>query len=325
MLRRTAEVMKILAIVSVFVFSFASCSPDMFLPEKEDGESIPSSGIAAFQNHADIISTPIDDDLAFIQYNDNQPEFAEDDWNGGRYYIYLSELDEFGRVGVTQGLFDYEHFPDEERGSISSVTPTGWVNNSYSIVSGGYLLNRCHTLGHQFSGINAEPRALIAGTRFFNIEGNLPFENIVADHMKENNGSESEVMHQVLVRVTPDFYEDNLFCHGVIYEADCMQCDDIDFAVYMMNKQPGITIDYRTGDNWANDGESPIDTSVLPGATAYVYSRDSDKFHLPSCRFAVNMKEENRVDITAPYEWMVDKLELSPCGICNPYPVQLPA
>lgn len=129
----------------------------------------------------------------------------------------------------------------------------------------------------------------------------------------------------MLVRVTPDFYEDNLFCHGVIYEADCMQCDDIDFAVYMMNKQPGITIDYRTGDNWANDGESPIDTSVLPGATAYVYSRDSDKFHLPSCRFAVNMKEENRVDITAPYEWMVDKLELSPCGICNPYPVQQPA
>lgn len=316
----------ITALLLSIVFLFPSC--DMLLPffTGDGGKEISAEAPIEFRRHDDIISTAIGDDLAFVPYNDNVPVFSEEDWNDGVYYIKLSDLDYLGRVGVVQGLFDYDHFPEDDREEIGSVTPTGWEgnNNKYDFVSAEYIYNRCHLLGFQFSGLNAEKRNLMTGTRFFNIDANLEYENIIADHLEEYNGDkEGEEMHQVLIRVTPDFYQENLVAHGEIYEADCMQCDDIDFAVYMFNKQPGVTIDYRTGENWANDGEEPIDPSTLPNATEYVYSRDSDTFHLPTCRYAKNISDENRVEIKAPYEWMVDTLNLVPCGTCKPYPANL--
>ncbi len=308
---------RLLALFITLVLALTSCD---FLQTlfPEDNPDV-ATGDEAFLEHDDIISTPLDDDLAFVEYNGNEPRFSEEDWRDGKHYIALSDLDSLGRVGVVQGLFDAESFPDGERGDIDSVYPTGFDgnNNEYPFVSANYIYNRCHMLGHQFSGLNDDERNLLTGTRFFNMEGNLPFENIVTDHMEEFDGNEKP-LHHVLIRVTPDFHEDNLVVHGEIYEADCLECDDIDFAVYMFNKQPGVTIDYRTGENWANSDEAPVDPSTLPGATDYVYSRESDKFHLPSCRYAESMKEENRIDIKAPRDYMIDVLLLDPCGTCKP-------
>ncbi len=306
-----------LILLLVVLFFLSSCD---FL-SSFFGEDNPeaTTGVEAFERHDDIISTPLDDDLAFITYNNNEPSFSEDDWNNGEHYIELSELDSLGRVGVVQGLFDSEYLPDEDRGDINSVTPTGWSgnNNKYPFVSANYIYNRCHLLGFQFSGLNAEKRNLMTGTRFFNIEGNLTYENIVTDHMKTYDGK-AKPLHHVLIRVTPDFNGNNLLAHGEIYEADCMQCDSIDFAVYMFNKQPGVTIDYRTGKNWANTDETPVDPSTLPGATDYVYSSESDKFHLPSCRYADDIKAEYKIEVKAPRDYMIDTLGLIPCGTCKP-------
>ncbi len=300
------------------VLMFSSCDfLGSFLPAEEETETEATTGTEAFMNHDAVISTSMDDEVAFILYNDGEPAFDEEDVRDGTPYIELSDLDELGRVGVVQGLFDITSFPDDDREAIGSVYPTGFEgnNNTYSFLN--YIYNRCHLLGHQFSGLNADERNLITGTRFFNIEGNLAYENIVTDHMETFNGDDYP-KHQILIRVTPDFHEDNLLAHGEIYEADCLQCDDIDFAVYMFNKQPGVTIDYRTGQNWANTGEKPIDPSTLPGATDYVYSVSGTSFHLPSCWRIDTIAEENIVEIKAPRDYMIDALDLEPCGNCKP-------
>lgn len=309
----TISLLLLLASCSFLGIDFGGGKPD-------DTDTITAS-VEAFQNHEDVISTPMDDTLSYITINDDKPEFTEEDWNNGKYYIKLSELDSLGRVGVVQGLFDAEHMPEDDREEISSVTPTGWAgnNNKYSFVSANYIYNRCHLLGFQISGLNAEKRNLMTGTRFFNIDGNLAYENIIADHLTEMDGTNGEEKHQVLIRVTPDFYADNLVAHGEYYEADCLQCDDIDFSVYMFNKQPGVTIDYHTGRNWANDDDiAATDPSTLPGATDYVYSSIGDKFHVPSCRYADSISPEYRIEIKAPREWMTDTLKLNPCGVCKP-------
>lgn len=173
----------------------------------------------------------------------------------------------------------------------------------------------------QYSGLNDDERNLMSGTRSFNVDGMLPWENLIADHMREYDGEAGHELHQVLVRVTPDFEGDNLFAHGVIMEADCIQCDDVDYAYYIINWEPGVTIDYRTGENWAN-GEDVTppeeeDPSTLPDAVEYVLNTNSGTFHLPSCHHAESMSDANRREITAPRSWMVQQ-GYNPCGVCNP-------
>ncbi len=309
---------KLLLILSI-VLALSSC--DMLSGLLPDGEGSgtetvdPTTGTEAFTRHDAVISTPLDDEVAFIKYNGGKPSFTESDWNGGEYYIELNELDRLGRVPVVQGLFDHDHFPDEERGDIGSVTPTGWVNHSYDVVSGGYIYNRCHMLGHQFSGLNDDKRNLMTGTRFFNIEGMLTYENQIADHMKEEDGTNGE-MHQVLVRTTPDFSGDNLLAHGIIYEADCRQCDDIDFCVYIYNKQPGITIDYRTGENWLNTDNPPEEDITLEEAT-YILNTNTDRFHRLDCSGAPEPSSQN-YELTDKTREELIADGYSPCGTCNP-------
>ena len=296
-------------------FLLSSCDMFSFFFQEEEKPAA-ESGVDAFFSHEDVIETSFADDLAYVKYDDGIPDFSEADYNSGEYYIFLSELDDLGRVGVTQGLFDYEHFPTEERGSLSSVTPTGWHNRKYDSIP-GYLMNRCHTLGYQFSALGAEERALIAGTRFFNIEGNLPFENMISDHMRENNGDGGRKMHQVLVRVTPDFYEDNLFCHGVVYDADCIDCDDIDFSVYMFNKQPGIVIDYRTGENWESGEEQPVKEEVPLNEATYILNIESKYFHTLSCSNAPKEDSESR-ELTDKNRATLIAEGFVPCSRCKP-------
>lgn len=147
----------------------------------------------------------------YVVINNNIPEFSEDELTTTAYEKY-SKLDSLGRCGVAIASCGTEIMPTGERGSISNVYPSGWVQVKYSGISGGYLYNRCHLLGWQLSGENANNKNLITGTRYFNTEGMLPFENMVADYIKETN-------NHVAYRVTPIYEGDNLVCSGVQMEA----------------------------------------------------------------------------------------------------------
>ena len=242
-------------------------------------------------------------------YNRSEYEYAEEKG----YFIELSPLDEYGRVGMCWGLFDKDHMPDYERDNLDT-NPTGWHQNYYdpSIVPGGWLYSRSHLLAFQLSGLQDNPQNLMTGTRDFNNEGMLPYENITADHIKE------EDTHRILYRVTPDFGDGgNLLAYGVLIESDCLDCDDdADFCVYVHNIQTGITLDYTTGRNWLEDANIEAeDPSALPGAEEFIINTSNRRFHIPTCRYVQNMNEENKLEITAPKDWMTSR-GYDPCSAC---------
>ena len=240
----------------------------------------------------------------------NIPGFEESELTTEPFELF-DELDSLGRCGVTYANVCRELMPTEERGDISSVYPSGWDNNPYDFVDGRYVYNRCHLIGFQLTGENANKCNLITGTRYMNVQGMLPFENMVADHVKEEE-------HHVLYRVTPIFDGDNLVAAGVQMEALCVEChltpdedDNFFFNVYCYNVQPGVEIDYATGANWEAE-------KVYAGTEyTYVINTSSRKFHTQECENAVNMKEANRAEMTCTREEMIDK-GFSPAGCCNP-------
>ena len=179
----------------------------------------------------------------YVTINDNVPQFLETDLATSSYEYY-SDLDDLGRCGVVYACIGMDLMPTEERGNIGSVKPSGWHTVKYDIVDGKYLYNRCHLIGYQLSGENANVNNLITGTRYLNVEGMLPFENMVADYVKETG-------NHVLYRVAPVFEGDNLVASGVQIEAQSVedQGEGILFNVYCYNVQPGVTIDYATGDS----------------------------------------------------------------------------
>ena len=184
------------------------------------------------------------DGTPYVVLNDNQPSFTEEDMTDVSYEFY-SDLDELGRCGVTEACIGRDLMPTEKRGDISSVKPTGWVQNQYDFVDGKSLWNRCHLIGFQLAGENANECNLITGTRYLNVEGMLPFENLVADYVKETD-------NHVLYRVTPAFQGTELVARGVQMEAYSVEDsgDGVCFNVFCYNVQPGVEIDYATGDNW---------------------------------------------------------------------------
>lgn len=179
----------------------------------------------------------------YVTINDNVPQFLETDLATSSFEYY-SDLDDLGRCGVVYACIGTDLMPTEERGNIGAVKPSGWHTVKYDIVDGKYLYNRCHLIGYQLSGENANVNNLITGTRYLNVEGMLPFENMVADYVKETG-------NHVLYRVTPVFEGDNLVASGVQIEAQSVedQGEGILFNVYCYNVQPGVTIDYATGDS----------------------------------------------------------------------------
>lgn len=181
----------------------------------------------------------------FVTVNDNTPYFSEDDLTVDSFEYY-SDLDDLGRCGVAYACIGQDLMPTEKRGDISSVKPTGWVQHKYDFIDGKVLMNRCHLIGFQLAGENANPKNLVTGTRYMNVTGMLPFENMVADYVKETN-------EHVLYRVTPIFNGDNLVCNGVLMEAESVEDEgeSVLYNVFVYNVQPGVEIDYATGENWA--------------------------------------------------------------------------
>ena len=188
---------------------------------------------------------PFDGSTPYVILNDNVPFFTEDEITDVAFEEY-GELDGLGRCTIAFACIGIEIMPTEERGSIGTVKPSGWHTVKYDFISGKYLYNRCHLIGYQLSGENANKSNLITGTRFLNIEGMLPFENMVADYVKE---TENHVMY----RVTPIFEGDNLLADGVLIEAWSVEDngDGICFNIYAYNAQPGVRIDYATGESKA--------------------------------------------------------------------------
>ena len=202
-----------------------------------------SDNFISYTTSFDLDSIPEYSKDAYVVLNDNQPEFTEEDYKEAGYESY-SELDYLGRCGAAFANVGKETMPTETRGNISSVKPSGWKTAKYDDIDGKYLYNRCHLIGYQLTAENANEKNLITGTRYMNVEGMLPFENRVAEYVK-NTGK------HVLYRVTPIFEGENLVASGVQMEAKSVEDDGkgVCFNVYVYNVQPGITIDYLTGDS----------------------------------------------------------------------------
>lgn len=245
----------------------------------------------------------------FVVINDNQPEFSDEDLTT-KAYEYYSELDTYGRCGYTMACIGKELMPTEDRESISSVKPSGWVQAQYDIVDGKNLYNRCHLIGFQLTGENANERNLITGTRYLNIEGMLPFENMIADYIKET-------ANHVIYRVTPVYDGTDLVAKGVQLEAKSVedQGAGICFHVYAYNNQPGVVIDYATGNSWL-EGE-PEQTRSEAQTGQYILNTNSKKFHRADCGQAQDIKANNKEIFSGSREELIkDGYTASKC--CNP-------
>lgn len=269
---------------------------------------------------------------AYTSVNGNVPYFSAAELATQSFETY-SDLDSLGRCGVTYACIGKDLMPTEERGSIGMVKPTGWHTVRYDdLVDGKYLYNRCHLIGYQLTGENANTQNLITGTRYLNIEGMLPFENMVADYIQETN-------NHVLYRVTPIFEGNNLLANGVLMEGYSVEDKGagVSYCVFAYNVQPGIEIDYATGESKLADGaqqEEQKTATVTPtpspepekqepvtGSEAsqadYILNTNTKKFHYPTCSSVNDMKEKNKQEFFGTRDETI-ALGYSPCGRCKP-------
>lgn len=269
---------------------------------------------------------------AYISVNGNVPYFTAAELTTTSFETY-SDLDTLGRCGVTYACIGQDLMPTKERGSIGMVKPTGWHTVRYDdLVDGKYLYNRCHLIGYQLTGENTNTKNLITGTRYLNIEGMLPFENMVADYIQETN-------NHVLYRVTPIFEGNNLLANGVLMEGYSVEDKGagVSYCVFAYNVQPGIEIDYATGESKLADGaqqEEQKTATVTPtpspepekqepvtGSEAsqadYILNTNTKKFHYPTCSSVNDMKEKNKQEFFGTRDETI-ALGYSPCGRCKP-------
>ena len=316
--------------------------------DKVDG---PQEDLVNNNSYVSLDAIPAYDGKAYVAVNNNEPFFTDSDMTTTAFENY-SDLDSLGRCGVAYANICKDIMPTEERGKIGMIKPSGWHTVKYDVIKDRYLYNRCHLIGYQLAGENANPKNLITGTRYLNVEGMLPFENLVADYVN-NTGN------HVLYRVTPMFSGSNLVANGVLIEAKSVEDNGggILFNVYCYNVQPGVGINYENGDSWL-DGTTPqkqsaqTDTpknegsqssagsgageSGSSGSTTGSASSGSDSSAAENSA-ADSSNSETMVHITATgkkyhragcrtlkksdTEVTLDEAKsmgLSPCGICNP-------
>ena len=261
----------------------------------------------------------------FVEINNNQPLFTSINYEEG--FEYYSELDDLDRPQTAMALISKTTMPaeGEERGDIGMIKPVGWHTVQYPDVIGGnnepgYLYNRCHLIGWQLGAENANELNLITGTRYLNVTGMLPFENRIADYVKDNDG-------HVLYRVTPVYQDNNLLCDGVLLEAQSIENDDCVFCVFCYNVQPDIYIDYLNGDSeqLPLHIEESTETQSLtvnddPQTTAdYVLNTNTLKIHHPDCSSVEDIKPENRQDFNGTamdLENLIENQNYSYCQRC---------
>lgn len=301
----------------------------------DDYDKNEATGIAKFDpallNNSDYNSqfdyslVPAYRDFPYEVINNNQPFFTKDEMVVFPFETY-SQLDRLGRCGKAYANICMELMPTEERGPIGHIKPSGWHTVKYNdLIDGNYLYNRCHLIGYLLAGENDNECNLITGTRYLNIEGMLDFENKVANYVK-NTGC------HVLYRVTPVFVANELVARGVLMEGYSVEDDGqgICFNVFCYNVQPGIIIDYSTGDScrpdgttgywdysdeqtenanldideqeqqsetdfYANSSEADLSSEQQkPVEYRFIVNKKTGKIHYPECTSVDDMKEENK-------------------------------
>ena len=261
----------------------------------------------------------------YCEVNGNIPFFEEEDFTADSYEYY-SPLDDLGRCGVCISSIGKDLMPTGQRGEIGSVRPSGFHLVRYDdVITDKYLYNRCHLIGWQLTGENANERNLITGTRYLNVEGMLPYENKTAKYIR-NTGN------HVLYRVTPVFIGSELLCRGVLMEAQSVEDDGagVKFNVFCYNVQPKIFIDYQTGDSHLlEDAVIPVTTStditldagttsvITSDAPTYILNTNSYKFHDPSCDSVLSMKDKNKQEYYGARDDVI-AMGYVPCQRCNP-------
>ena len=247
----------------------------------------------------------------YVAVNENIPFFTDEELTTQSFETY-SELDSLGRCGVAYACIGQDLMPTEDRESISEVTPSGWNNKEYDFVDGGWLYNRCHLIGFQLTGENANEKNLITGTRSMNVDGMLLFENMTADYIKETG-------NHVMYRVTPVFEGDELVPRGVLMEGKSVEDngEGILFNVFVYNAQVGVEIDYMTGDSKLAEGGGSESSEQDSAEGEYILNTNTKKFHLPDCSSVTDMDEDNREEFSGSREELID-MGYEPCGRCNP-------
>lgn len=289
----------IIALIIVVVLSFTLSCKNKEIPK----EQLSNSNVT-------LDNIPDYTDKAYVEINNNVPYFTSEEITNESFEQYNS-LDSLGRCTVAYACLSTDLMPTEKRGEIGSVHPTGWHSDKYDFVDGENLYNRCHLIGYQLSGENANERNLVTGTRYMNVTGMLPFENMVTDYIKETN-------NHVMYRVTPIFKDDDLVCRGVEMEGYSVEDngDSISYNVFVYNVQPGVYIDYKTGDNHLeNEKEKPTEDENKEGT--YILNVKSKKFHLPTCSGVKDIKEENKKEFTGKRSELINE-GYKPCNSCNP-------
>ena len=294
-----------------------------------DSNNLPSS---TENTPISLSSIPAYSGSPYVTLNGGTPTFSKAELKT-QSYEYYSNLDKLERCGVVHACIGRDIMPTEERGSIGMVKPAGWHTVKYDCVDGKYLYNRCHLIGFQLTGENANTKNLITGTRYMNVNGMLPFENMVADYVKESG-------NHVLYRVTPVFSGNNLLANGVTIEGRSVEDNgkEICFYVYCYNVQPGVNINYANGES-SPSGQKTVSSSAAATSKSasskttssaavssvgqnstsktYVLNTNSKKFHYPSCASAKKIADKNRQSYSGDRQNLIND-GYSPCKNCNP-------
>ena len=292
------KTVRILPLLVALCLLFSSCTGYVEPTSTADGIIATVNDVPSF-----------DGETPYVEINSGVPKFKDSEMVAKSYERY-SPLDILGRCGVADACVGNDIMPTEERGAIGMVKPSGWQTVKYDIVDGKYLYNRCHLIGYQLTGENANEENLITGTRYLNVDGMLPFENLVADYVK-NTGN------HVLYRVTPVYDGLNLVARGVQMEAKSVEDNGkgVQFNVYVYNSQPGITIDYKTGESALGDKLPSSNQTTSTESYEYVINKNTKKFHKADCDSVKDMKPQNKKVSSDSKETLIQN-GYSPCKAC---------
>lgn len=236
---------KLWLLLAALLFALSGCAEEKAAESAQPVVPVQTGNGGSF----DLSQVPAYSGNSAVTVNNNQPYFSENELTTTAFENY-SSLDGLGRCGVAYANICREIMPTKERGAIGRIKPSGWHTVKYNdLIDGNYLYNRCHLIGYQLAGENANEKNLITGTRYLNTEGMLPYENQVADYVKATG-------NHVLYRVTPIFEGNNLVASGVLMEAKSVEDKGagVCFCIYVYNVQPGIRIDYATGESEREPG-----------------------------------------------------------------------
>lgn len=321
-MRQTLLRIRALILAAAMLVSMTGCGStndkkeeSMKAPTTVELQNRPQKGSMSAVTLADI---PAYAGEPYAVINDNNPFFTKEEIaKATTSWEEYGDMDKLGRCSMCWVSVGKDIMPTGKRGSIGAVKPTGWHTVKYDFVNGKYLYNRSHLIGWQLAGENANEKNLVTGTRSFNVDGMLPFENMVADYVREDD-------KRVLYRVTPMFDGNDLVCRGVLMEAISVEDngDSVLFNVFVYNVQPGVKINYATGESSLDDeqtaGTGDSDSEAAADTdTTYVINTNSMKFHKEDCSSISSMNQANKKVVTSTRDELVSE-GYSPCGICKP-------